>query len=137
MHSLLQIQTETLSQLDRCELLPARALRLRRENQALAKQLATPQLSRITGTVLARRRLRDASAPAPQGGAPCPESDYARKHAVMCLRLAAECRDLAAAVATPELRARVLIMADMWEDLADQPPSESPPDDAQAGPDHD
>jgi len=66
-----------------------------------------------------------------------PESDYARKHAMMCLRLAAECRDLAAAVATPELRARVLIMADMWEDLADQPPSESPPDDAQAGPDHD
>jgi hypothetical protein len=61
-----------------------------------------------------------------------PESDYARKHAVMCLRLAAECRDLAAAVATPELRARVLSMADMWEDLADQ---ESAPDDAQAGPD--
>ena len=66
-----------------------------------------------------------------------PESDYARKHAVMCLRLAAECRDLAAAVATPELRARVLSMADMWEDLADQPPSESTPDDAQAGPDQD
>ena len=45
-----------------------------------------------------------------------PESDYARKHAVMCLRLAAECRDLAAGVATLELRARVLRMADMWED---------------------
>jgi hypothetical protein len=55
----------------------------------------------------------------------------------MCLRLAAECRDLAAGVATPELRARVLRMADMWEDLADQPPSESPPDDAQADPDQD
>jgi hypothetical protein len=64
-----------------------------------------------------------------------PESDYA--HAVMCLRLAAECRDLAAAVAKPELRARVLRMADMWEDLADQPPSEGPPDDAQADPDRD
>ena len=58
-----------------------------------------------------------------------PESDYIRKHAVMCLRLAAECRDLAAGVATPELRARVLRMADMWEDLADQPPSENTPDD--------
>jgi hypothetical protein len=31
----------------------------------------------------------------------------------------------------------VLSMADMWEDLADQSPSESPPDDAQAGPDQD
>ena len=66
-----------------------------------------------------------------------PESDYSRKHAVMCLRLAAECRDLAAGVATLELRARVLRMADMWEDLADQPPSESTPDDAQADPDQD
>ena len=44
-----------------------------------------------------------------------PESEYSRKHAVMCLRLAAECRDLAAGVATLELRARVLRMADMWE----------------------
>lgn len=59
-----------------------------------------------------------------------PESDYARKHAVTCLRLAAECRDLAAGTATPELRARVLRMADIWEDLADQPPSESTPDDS-------
>lgn len=56
-----------------------------------------------------------------------PESDYIRKHAVMCLRLAAECRDLAAGVATPELRARVLRMADMWEDLADQPPARTRP----------
>jgi hypothetical protein len=59
------------------------------------------------------------------------ESAYARRHAVMCLRLAAECRDLAAGVATPELRARVLRMADnIWEDLADQLPSGSTSDDS-------
>ena len=137
MHSLLQIQTETLSQLDRCELLPARALRLRRENQALAKQLATPQLSRITGTGFGSPTTERCQRSRPARRSAATESAYARRHAVMCLRLAAECRDLAAAVATPELRARVLIMADMWEDLADQPPSESPPDDAQAGPDQD
>ena len=33
------------------------------------------------------------------------ESSYAQKHTLLCLRLAAECRDLAAAAFTPELRA--------------------------------
>jgi hypothetical protein len=47
-----------------------------------------------------------------------PESDYARKHSLLCLRLAADCRDLAAIASTPELRARVLQMADVWEELA-------------------
>jgi hypothetical protein len=44
------------------------------------------------------------------------ESDYARKHSLLCLRLAAECPDMAAAASTPELRARVLRMADTWEE---------------------
>ena len=48
------------------------------------------------------------------------ESDYGRKHSLLCLRLAAECRDLAAAASTPELRARVLRMADMWEELGER-----------------
>ena len=61
------------------------------------------------------------------------ESDYARKHSLLCLRLAAECRDLAAAASTSELRARALWMADLWEELADQP-AESRPDDNQADP---
>lgn len=56
------------------------------------------------------------------------ESSYAQKHALLCVRLAAECRDLAAAAFTPELRARALRMADLWEDLADQPPGEVTPD---------
>ena len=36
------------------------------------------------------------------------ESDYARKHSLLCLRLAAECRDLAAAAPRRRLRARAL-----------------------------
>jgi hypothetical protein len=45
-----------------------------------------------------------------------------RKHELMCLRLAAECRDFAADVAEPDLRAQFLHMASMWTQLADQPP---------------
>ena len=65
------------------------------------------------------------------------ESEYARKHSLLCLRLAAECRDLAAAASTPELRARVLQMADMWEELADQPAVEIAPDGNQTDPEQD
>jgi hypothetical protein len=56
------------------------------------------------------------------------ESDHARKHSLLCLRLAAECRDLAAAASTPELRARALRMADRWEELVDPPAVEITPD---------
>jgi hypothetical protein len=55
------------------------------------------------------------------------ESDYAQKHSLLSLRLAAECRDLAAVASTMEMRARVLRMADMWEELADQPAVELRP----------
>ena len=61
------------------------------------------------------------------------ESDYARKHSLLCLRLAADCRDLAAAASTSEMRARALRMADLWEELADQP-VEIRPDDNQTDP---
>ena len=62
------------------------------------------------------------------------ESNYAQKHALLCLRLAAECRDLAAAASTPELRARVLRMADLWEELAAPAAVEVAPDDAPGDP---
>ena len=42
------------------------------------------------------------------------ESDYARKYSLLCLRMAAECRDLAAIASTMEMQARVLRMANMW-----------------------
>ena len=62
------------------------------------------------------------------------ESDYARKHSLLCLRLAAECRDLAAIASTMEMRARVLRMADVWEELADRPAVEITPADTRADP---
>ena len=49
------------------------------------------------------------------------ESDNAQKHALTCLRLAADCRNLAAEVPTLSLRAHFFRMARMWTELADQP----------------
>jgi hypothetical protein len=47
-------------------------------------------------------------------------SNYVQKYALMCLRLAAECRDLAKNVPDPGLRAHFLRVAGMWTELADQ-----------------
>ena len=44
-----------------------------------------------------------------------------QKYALLCLRLAAECRGLAADVPEPDLRADFLRMASRWTELADQP----------------
>ena len=44
-----------------------------------------------------------------------------QKYTLMCMRLAAECRGLAASVPEPDLRAHLLLMASMWTELADQP----------------
>jgi hypothetical protein len=43
------------------------------------------------------------------------------KYELMCMRLAAECRGLAANVPEPGLRAHFLRLASMWTELADQP----------------
>ena len=45
------------------------------------------------------------------------ESNYV----LMCLRLAADCRNLAADVPEPELRAHFLLMADMWTEMGIEP----------------
>jgi hypothetical protein len=50
------------------------------------------------------------------------ESNRVQKYTLLCLRVAAECRNLAEDVATPELRARLLHTAGTWTELADQPP---------------
>jgi hypothetical protein len=49
------------------------------------------------------------------------ESNYVHKYALLCLRLAAECRNLAADVPKPDLRVHFLRMASMWAELADHP----------------
>jgi hypothetical protein len=43
-----------------------------------------------------------------------------QQYALMCKRLAAECRGLAADVPEPDLRAHFLRMASSWTELADQ-----------------
>lgn len=43
-------------------------------------------------------------------------------HALECLRLAADCRNLAQEVDTPILKMHFLQMADTWAALADQSP---------------
>ena len=48
------------------------------------------------------------------------KSSNAQKHTLMCLRLAAECRNLAADVPEPDLRKRFLQMASEWALLAVQ-----------------
>ena len=49
------------------------------------------------------------------------ESNNAQKHTLLCLRLAAECRTLAADVPEPDLREYFLHMASEWALLAVQP----------------
>jgi len=44
-----------------------------------------------------------------------------RKYELLCMRLAAECRNLAADVPEPDLKAQFLRMARMWTELAKQP----------------
>ena len=49
------------------------------------------------------------------------ESHNVQKHTLLCMRLAAECRNLAADVPEPCLRAHFLRMASKWTELAAQP----------------
>jgi hypothetical protein len=46
---------------------------------------------------------------------------HVQNYALLCLRLAAECRGLAADVTEPSLRARFVEMARLWTELAHQP----------------
>jgi hypothetical protein len=49
------------------------------------------------------------------------ESNYVQKYSLMCLRLAEECRNLAADVPEPVLRDHFLHMASIWAELAVRP----------------
>ena len=55
------------------------------------------------------------------------KSDYPSEHMLMCLRMAAECNNLAGEPAIPEhRRAGYLRMASMWIELAGSPPQDAP-----------
>ena len=49
------------------------------------------------------------------------ESLHVDKHTLMCLRMAAECKNLAADVPDRDLRARYLCMSRRWTQLAVTP----------------
>ena len=63
------------------------------------------------------------------------DSHHAQKYALLCLRLAADCRNLAAAVPTLDLRAHFLRMGSMLAELAVQPRVETRTFGTQADPD--
>ena len=44
-----------------------------------------------------------------------------QKYALMCMRLAAECRGLAADAPEADLKAHFLRLANSWEEIADRP----------------
>lgn len=49
------------------------------------------------------------------------ETENLQKHALACMRMAAECRALAADVCDPDLRAHFLRLASMWAERARHP----------------
>ena len=51
------------------------------------------------------------------------ESDYSRKHALECLRLEADCMQLAGAFHDPALQSHFVRMARVWSDLAVRGPN--------------
>ncbi len=51
------------------------------------------------------------------------ESDYSRKHALECLRLAADCMQLVGDLQNPALQSHFLRMATVWTDLAVRGPN--------------
>ena len=52
-----------------------------------------------------------------------PESDYSRKHALECMRLAADSMQLAGDVQNPALQSHFVRMARVWSDLAVRGPN--------------
>ena len=51
------------------------------------------------------------------------ESDYSRRHALECLRMAADCMQLAGDVQNPALQSHFARMARVWSDLAVRGPN--------------
>jgi hypothetical protein len=49
------------------------------------------------------------------------ELDNFLKHKIMCMRLAAECRGLAADAPEADLKEHFLRLANSWEEIADRP----------------
>jgi hypothetical protein len=48
------------------------------------------------------------------------DTEYARKHALECLRLASDCMQLAGDVRNPAVQSRLLQMGKLWTNLTDE-----------------
>jgi hypothetical protein len=86
---------------------------------SLAKQRTCSHTEQIIGTAIGPPTTERCKRSRLLGGSAVSGSSYIRKHALLCLRLAAECRGIAAEVQQPELRAHFLRVASVWNDLAD------------------
>jgi hypothetical protein len=51
------------------------------------------------------------------------ETDYSRKHALECMRMASECMQLAGELQDPALQSHFVRMAKVWTDLAVRGPN--------------
>jgi hypothetical protein len=58
-----------------------------------------------------------------EGGAAVVDSDNLRKHSLECLRLAADCMELAGDVPRADLQSHFVRMAKVWTNLAERGPS--------------
>ena len=54
-----------------------------------------------------------------------PDSDYLRKHALECMRLASDCMQLVGDVSSPALQSHFLRMARVWSERAEGPSAET------------
>jgi hypothetical protein len=89
---------------------------------SLAKRRTCSHTEYIVGTAIGQPTTERCERSRLLGGSAVSESIYIRRHALLSLRLAAECRWIAAEVQQPELRAHFLGVASVWNDLADHGP---------------
>jgi hypothetical protein len=86
-----------------------------------------PHLSFIIGTVIGSPTTERGKCSRPQRRSTMTKSDISNQHMLVCLRLAAECNNLAEDAAMPDhARADYLRMARMWMELAVSRPPEPP-----------
>ena len=113
---------------------PFRLFEAGRRDLNLANSRATPQLSPITGTVFGEPTTERCQRSRPKGGAPCPTPITPGN--IPCSACAPRRSAATWLQSLPRRRCgrEFSRMADMWEELADQPAVEIRPDDNEADP---
>jgi len=100
---------------------------LRPREITFAMVSAHPHLYVITGTVIGPPTTERGKCSRPIRRSTVTKSDHSPEHLLMCLRLAAECNNLAGDPAVPDhRRADYLRIASIWMELAVLPPQDAP-----------